>query len=58
MTFKEWMHAVDQEVYSRVDMSVHDLPDAAFRDMYDGGSSAEQAAEVAIEGAFEGFTLM
>lgn len=49
--FDVWMGAVDQAVYAKVGVSVYDLPDVAFRDMYDAGKAAAAAANAAIREA-------
>jgi len=52
MSFEEWMQAVDAAVGSiAFGLSVHDLPDIAFRDLYDSGETAQEAAEEALAGA-------
>ena len=49
MTFEKWMDAVDTVVGEiAFGLSVHDLPDIAFRDLFDGGSTAQDAAEEAL----------
>jgi len=52
MTFEEWMVAVDEVVGNiTFGLSVHDLPDMAFRDLYNDGSTAQDAAEEALGNA-------
>lgn len=50
-TFEEWMKAVDQAVQNSIGVSVHDLPDYAFRDAYDDGVSAKRVAKRVIKAA-------
>lgn len=52
-TFEAWMSEVDAEVSARIGLSVHDLPDICFRDLYDAGESPASAAAEAIEYAEE-----
>jgi hypothetical protein len=52
MTFDQWMQNVDQVVGSiAFGLSVHDLPDIHFRDLFDSGTTAQDAAEEALENA-------
>jgi hypothetical protein len=51
VTFDEWMTRVDGVVLYLAGVSVHDLPDIPFRDMYDNGSSPSAAAKKAIKRA-------
>lgn len=49
MTFEQWMKQVDAVVGNIVfGLSVHDLPDIAFRDLFDSGATAQDAAEEAL----------
>lgn len=50
-TFEEWMKAVDQAVQSSIGVSVHDLPDYAFRDAYDDGVAPNRVAKRVIKAA-------
>lgn len=50
MSFEQWMTKVDDLVWSKVGCSVHDLPDAPFRDWYEDEMSAKRAANKAIKG--------
>jgi hypothetical protein len=47
-TYATWLSEVDQAVWRRVGLSVHDLSDVALRDWYDDGVSAKSAATRAI----------
>ncbi|MCK5017073.1 MAG: hypothetical protein KAS32_08370 [Candidatus Peribacteraceae bacterium] len=51
--FDTWMEQIDDEVWSIAGCSVHDLPDYAFRDAFDGGASPEEVAYDLLES--EGF---
>ena len=52
MTFDQWMAAVDVHVGATAfGLSVHDLPDIAFRDLYDAGETPAEAAHAALEAA-------
>jgi len=52
MTFEQWMRAVDATVGNiAFGLSVHDLPDIAFRELYESGETAQEAAEEALAGA-------
>ena len=55
MGFEEWMQAVDNACWNIAQVSVYDLADACYRDMYDNGESAEDAASTALydEGFYE-----
>ena len=44
MTFRQWMIAVDRQVIAIAALSVSELTDAPFRDMYDDGDSPLTAA--------------
>lgn len=48
MTFDEWMIEADRECEALVGLGLLDLPDVAFRDMYDDGESPLTAAKTAI----------
>lgn len=48
VAFDSWLGAVDRIVNERTGVSVHDLPDMPFRDWFDDGVSAKQAAARAI----------
>ena len=48
-TFEQWMAEVDDVLVRKVGVSSADLPDVPYRDFYDVGSTAEEAAEEAIE---------
>jgi hypothetical protein len=52
MTYEQWMKSVDAVVGNiAFGLSVHDLPDIAFRDLYDSGATAQDAAEEALANA-------
>lgn len=53
-TFEDWMAAVDSATYQLVGMSIYDLPDVAFMDMFEDGVSAKGAARAAIKEAKSG----
>jgi hypothetical protein len=42
------MRKVDAAVANRIGLSVHDLPDIAFRDLFDSGTSPDIAASEAL----------
>lgn len=48
MTFEEWFKKVDEEVQGIVGLSVYDLPDMLYHDMYDNGETAEYVARAAL----------
>ena len=50
-TFEKWMEKVDACLVRRVGVSSADLPDVPYRDLYDTGSTSEEAADEAIENA-------
>ena len=52
-SFDDWMNQVDSEVSRRAGLSIHDLADQPFRDMYDSGRSAKSVASKALKD--EGF---
>lgn len=52
MTFEQWMQAVDMVVSDiAFGLSVRDLPDIDFRSLYEGGETAQMAAEEVLAGA-------
>jgi len=51
MSFEEWMEEVDKEVTDRSGLSVNDLPDINFRDLFLSGADPEEAAEEVLENA-------
>jgi len=51
--FDLWMAKVDQAVARKSGLSVYDLADQCYRDMYDDGFTPSQAAQVAL--SEEGF---
>ena len=48
---REWMEQVDACLVRRVGVSSADLPDVPYRDLFDQGSTPEEAAEEAVENA-------
>lgn len=53
--FAIWMEQLDLKVIALSGLSVHDLPDQAFADMFEDGYYPEDAAREILEG--EGFPL-
>ena len=53
--FALWMEQVDLSVQRMISLSVHDLPDQAFADMFEDGYYPEDAAREILEN--EGFPL-
>ena len=51
--FENWMNAADMEVSRRAGLSIHDLADMNYRDMYEDGLSPKRAAGRALRN--EGF---
>lgn len=51
MSFAEWMKAVDRACAARVGLSIHDLPDVCFRDLFDSGCDPSEAVDEALEAA-------
>jgi hypothetical protein len=49
MTFKVWMQKVDKLISSEAGISIHDLPDMCFRDMFDDGCTPEEVVEEALQ---------
>ncbi len=49
MNFQQWMEAIDQAVLGTAFCSVHDLSDQPFRDWFDSGIDAEEAARMALK---------
>ena len=47
--FKNWMETVDLLVTAEFGIGVFDLPDRLWRDMFDSGMSAMEAAQDTIE---------
>lgn len=48
MTFEQWMKKVNLACVRKYMVSVHDLEDACFYDMYDADMSPENAADEAM----------
>ena len=53
MSFREWMKEVDNEIMLTTGLSAVDLPDCPYRDWYDDGMEAGEAAEEAVAMAQE-----
>ena len=51
MTFEAWMDKVDTLVTDKCGLSVHDLPDCAFWDNWDGGATPSEMSEIVLEEA-------
>ena len=49
--FEIWMGQIDRMVNATAMVSVHDLPDSPFRDWFDSGMAAADAAEQALRDA-------
>lgn len=49
VSFTEWMATVDSQVIAQLGVSVHDLPDYHWRDLYDDGLLAGEAWECFVE---------
>lgn len=47
--FDVWMAKVDAAVEKKIGLSVYDLPDLCYRDMFDDGVTPSQAARMAIK---------
>jgi len=54
LSFEEWLKQVDDAVWKRGGMSIHDLPDVPLRDWYDSGTSPVGAANRALRAAKSG----
>jgi hypothetical protein len=48
LTYKQWLDKVDDTMYRRIGLSVYDIDDYCYRDMYENGSTPAQAATAAI----------
>jgi len=46
--FEDWMRAADRYLSDRIRISIDDLPDRPFRDMYEAGTTPEDAAREAL----------
>jgi hypothetical protein len=49
-SFAEWMKKVNRIVIAVAGVTVHDLVDQPFREWFDEGMDAEEAAELTLEG--------
>ena len=49
--FQQWKRQVDRCIEARIGLSSDDLPDVAYRDMFDYGDSPDEAAVAALEEA-------
>jgi hypothetical protein len=56
--FKKWMSAVDIAVGGRAFVSVYDLPDQPYRDWFEDGMSADEAAVAVLVDAGYGDGLL
>ncbi len=48
MTFEKWMQELDEATFDLSGVSVHDLTDQPFRDMFDSGVTPDEAAETIL----------
>ncbi len=55
VSFETWMQQVDAAVAGMAFISVHDLADQPFRDWYESGYTAHEAAEESLEN--EGYPM-
>ena len=53
MSFGEWMNKVNDAVETKVGLSMLDLPDMNYADMYESGVGAKRAANKAVKNAGE-----
>lgn len=53
MEFELWLAKVDAAVSAELGLSIDDLPDAPYRDLFDEGLTPEQAAQEVVEDAWE-----
>jgi hypothetical protein len=51
LTFDAWMRAVDEALIRKVGVSSNDLPDWTYRDAYEDGLTADEAAGAALDAA-------
>jgi hypothetical protein len=51
VSFDEWMARVDEAIVRKVGVASSDLPDFTYRDVFDAGSTPEEAADAAIDNA-------
>lgn len=49
MTFEQWMKQVDRAVENVAYVSLYDLPDINYRDLFDSGETPDNAAREALE---------
>jgi hypothetical protein len=49
--YETWLRLVDEAIYARVGLSLADLPDCCYRDLYDDGLRALAAARKVIRAA-------
>lgn len=54
LTFEDWMLAVDRTCIARVGMSIHDLEDVDFADMFEEGDTPLQAVKATLRYAMGG----
>lgn len=53
--FQEWMDDLDNQCCNMIGLSIHDLPDQPFADMYEDGEDPYNALIIILE--TEGFPL-
>lgn len=51
--YQMWMTRLDEAIIGRLGLSVHDLPDQPFRDLFDDGYEIEEAAEEIVQDVME-----
>lgn len=53
MHFEVWMSEVDAILVGSIGLSSSDLPDQAYRDLYDAGLTPQQTVDDILENEFE-----
>lgn len=53
-SFMQWMKDCDKYLSRFIPLSIHDLPDASWRDYYEDGMSPEDAVQCANEDYWDG----
>ncbi len=48
MSFEAWMAKINRIVMNEAGVSIHDLPDMCFRDMFDDGCTPKEVAAEAL----------
>ena len=51
MTFKEWMAKVDRILNYNLGISYNDLPDIEYRLLFEDGTTAMEAVQIALKNA-------